>query len=342
MRGMLKRIKNFYRWPVLAGIYVLLLLVYQVHSFLYIPPARTAKAKRVYIQPKTRFVTISHQLEKTGIIKSSFKFILLAKLTGSVNRVQAGEYELSPSMLPGEVLAKLVNGQIIQHMITIPEGYNIYQIADALSAEGLVKKEEFLAKAFDQEFMSDLGFEGPSLEGYLFPDTYAFWRDMEAEDVLRKMTGRFKKIYEQEYAEEAAKRGLSRHAAITLASIIEKETANRAETNLISAVFHNRLRRGMLLQADPTVIYGIRDFNHNLTKKDLQRPTPYNTYVIKGLPRGPISCPGRKAIKAALNPAPKRYLYFVSKNDGSHHFSYTLGDHQRAVAKYQKNNNPIP
>lgn len=318
------------------GVYVVLFLAYQGFTFLYIPPERHAKSRVIYIQPKTKFLTISRQLEDKGIIKSSFKFALLAKLTGSVNQVKAGEYELSPAMLPREVLNKLVNGWVIQHMVTIPEGYNIYQIAETLAKEGLVKKQEFLAKAFDKDIISSLGVEGSSLEGYLFPDTYEFWRDMQAEDVLRKMTGRFKKIYSQKYAEAAKGQGLSMREVVTLASIIERETGVPGERGLISAVFHNRLRRGMPLQADPTVIYGIRNFNGNLTRKDLRTPTPYNTYIIKGLPPGPIACPGEAAIKAVLNPVKKRYLYFVSKNDGSHYFSITLEAHQRAVAIYQK------
>lgn len=327
--------KKYFRWPVLAGIYLLLLLIYQVHSFLYIPPVRDARPKIIHIRPKTKFLAICRQLEETGIIKSSFKFTILAKLAGTINQLKAGEYELSASMLPGEVLDKLVKGQVIQHMVTIPEGYNLYQIAETLHKDGLVKKEEFLAQAFDQNFVALLGFEGPSLEGYLFPDTYALWRDMAAADVLSKMTNRFKKIY-LEYAEETGSQGLSLRQVITLASIIEKETGDPEEMRLISAVFHNRLRRGMPLQADPTVIYGIRNFNRTLTRSDLRTPTPYNTYLIKGLPPGPIACPGEKAIKAALNPAKKKYLYFVSKNDGSHQFSYNLENHRRAVAIYQK------
>lgn len=330
------RIRKYVRWRALVGVYVALFLAYQVFTFFYIPPERHAKSKVIYIRPKTKFLTISRQLEDEGIIRSSFKFAILAKLTGSVNRIRAGEYELSPSMLPWEVLKKLASGRVIQHMVTIPEGYNIYQIADTLAKEGLVKKQEFLARAFDQDIISSLGVEGSSLEGYLFPDTYEFWRDMQAEDVLRKMTNRFKKIYSQKYAEEAERQGLSMREVITLASIIEKETGIPGERRLISAVFHNRLRRGMPLQADPTVIYGIRDFNGNLTRKDLRTPTPYNTYIVKGLPPGPIACPGEAAIKAALNPVKKRVLYFVSKNDGSHYFSSTLEAHQRAVALYQK------
>ncbi len=334
--GVLDSVKKVLRWQALVGLYVILLLAYQAYSFVYMPPAKHAKSKIVYIQPKTRFRTISHQLEEAGVIKSSFKFSMLAKITGSINEVKAGEYELSPSMLPKEVLNKLVNGQVIQHMVTIPEGYNIYQIADTLDREGLVRKEKLLAKAFDKEFISSLGFEGPGLEGFLFPDTYAFWRDMEAEDVLRKMAYRFKKIYSQKFEERAKKQGLSMRKVITLASIIEKETGNPGEMALISAVFHNRLRRGMPLQADPTVIYGMRDFKGNLTKKDLQTFTPYNTYTIKGLPPGPIACPGERAIEAALSPAKGKHLYFVSKNDGSHCFSCNLSAHRRAVDIYQK------
>jgi len=336
------RIRKYVRWRALVGVYVALFLAYQVFTFFYIPPERHAKSKVIYIRPKTKFLTISRQLEDEGIIRSSFKFAILAKLTGSVNRIRAGEYELSPSMLPWEVLKKLASGRVIQHMVTIPEGYNIYQIADTLAKEGLVKKQEFLDRAFDQDIISSLGVEGSSLEGYLFPDTYEFWRDMQAEDVLRKMTNRFKKIYSQKYAEEAERQGLSMREIVTLASIIEKETGIPGERRLISAVFHNRLRRGMPLQADPTVIYGIRDFNGNLTRKDLETPGPYNTYLNAGLPPGPITNPGRAAIAAVLEPAPDDYLYFVSKNDGTHQFSRNLTEHNQAVARYQKSGRSRP
>lgn len=339
MKNIRAFIKKYLLREILAILFVFVFLAAHFGSFLYVAPAQKAKSKLVYINPKTKFRKIAKLLEDEGIISSNLWFILLAEIKGSVNKIKAGEYELSPSMLPGEVLEKLASGKPSQHMITIPEGFNIYQIADLLDKQGLVKKEEFLARAFDQKLMTLYGFQGPSFEGYLFPDTYAFWRDMRAEDIIQIMAARFKKIYSQRYEKQAIEQGLSMREVITLASVVEKETGQPGERPLIAAVFRNRLRRGIPLQADPTVIYGIKDFNGNLTRKDLETPTPYNTYLLGGLPQGPIACPGEASIKAALNPKGK-YLYFVSKNDGSHYFSRTLDEHNLAVGHYQKAENP--
>ena len=176
-----------------------------------------------------------------------------------------------------------------------------------------------------------------TLEGYLFPETYHFYRGMDPEEVIRSMVNQFKKVSGPELTRETSRMGISESQAVILASIIEKETSVPEEKPLISAVFHNRLTRGMPLQSDPTVIYGIKNFNGNLTKEDLQRPTPYNTYVRTGLPPSPICNPGKDSLVAALHPAPVPYLYFVSKNDGSHHFSFEIENHNRAVWNYQKN-----
>lgn len=327
--------KKYLLLEILAIFYIVSFLVTQFLSFLYIPPLRNAKPRIISIQPGTKFRNIAAQLKENGIISSRIWFIVLAEMKGSVSRIRAGEYDLSPSMLPDEVLDRLISGKLAHHMITIPEGFNLYQIADLLDRQGLVKKDRFLAKAFDSKLLHSYGFDGPSFEGYLFPDTYEFNRFMEPEQIIFRMTTRFKVVYSHGYGEQARKQGLSLREVITLASVIEKETGQASERPLISAVFRNRLSRGIPLQADPTVIYGLKNFSGDLKKKDLETANPYNTYIIKRLPPGPIACPGELSIKAALNPR-GRYLYFVSKNDGSHHFSKTLEEHNRAVALYQK------
>jgi UPF0755 protein len=204
------------------------------------------------------------------------------------------------------------------------------------SRAGFANMDEFVRLCRDRTFIQSLGIQADSLEGYLFPETYLFPRDTSTQDVIKAMAARFFKVWDK-YADMARGHELSRHQIITLASIVEKETGAPQERPMIAAVFLNRLKKKMRLETDPTVIYGIPDFDGNLTKKHLQTPTPYNTYVIDGLPPGPIANPGEDSIKAVLQPANTDYLFFVSKNDGTHQFSRTLKEHNQAVSQYQKN-----
>jgi len=274
--------------------------------------------------------------KKEGIIAEVKKFRLFAKLKGVEKKIKAGDYTFRTAMTPSAVLNKLVRGEYRIHKVTIPEGFNTFQIAALLEKEGLVEKEKFLKYASDTVFIHSLGINGDSLEGFLFPDTYQLRKGMGGEQILRKLVARFNEIFKEQYQQRAEELNLSLEELITLASIVEKETSDPSERNLIAAVFYNRLKRGIMLQSDPTVIYGIQNFNGNLTKADLETKTPFNTYLIRGLPPQPIANPGEDSIKAVLYPSPEKYLYFVSKNDGTHHFSATLKEHNRAVNRYQK------
>jgi len=242
---------------------------------------------------------------------------------------------LSADMPPLRILEKLARGEIITHAVTIPEGFTKVQIGDLLEQKGIIKKQEFLGLTDNREIVESYGLSGPSLEGYLYPDTYQFGRGISAKMTVNTMVKRFEEIAAplKERIEEV---GMSLEEVTTLASIVEKETGQGKERPLIAAVFLNRLKKRMRLASDPTVIYGITDFNGNLTRKDLEEKTPYNTYVNYGLPPGPIANPGLESIKAVLYPADTDYLYFVSRNDGSHQFSKTLAEHNRAVQTYQK------
>ncbi len=188
----------------------------------------------------------------------------------------------------------------------------------------------------DPTLMAEFGIEGESLEGYLFPDTYQFAKRTPPHEIVRRMVTQFQTVYDESFRKRAAQLGMTLREVVTLASIIEKETGNASERGLISAVFHNRLKKKMRLQSDPTVIFALTDFNGNLTKKDLSAPSPYNTYRFIGLPPGPIANPGKESLYAALYPANVDYLYFVSKNDGTHFFSKNLREHNGAVNKYQR------
>jgi UPF0755 protein len=239
-------------------------------------------------------------------------------------------------MRPLEILDRFRRGLVVLHPVTIPEGYSVRQIAEVLRGAGIGDPEELLGLAESPAFISELGLDVPTLEGYLFPDTYGLPRNISTADIVRRMVGRFQETYQSVWANRAAELGLTRHQVVTLASIIEKETGSGIERPIISAVFHNRLRLRMPLQSDPTVIYPIKNFDGNLRKVDLVRDNPYNTYRRRGLPPGPIGNPGREALEAALYPSPVDYLYFVARNDGSHHFSRTLREHNKAVDQYQR------
>ena len=318
---------------------LLLFFIFGLYWFLFVPPSKTALAKLIFVKKGTHLKKVSEILKQEGIIKNRHFFILLTTVLGKKAKIKAGEYEFHTQMLPLEVLDALVKGQVKHHLVTIPEGYTLSQIAQLLEDLNLVEKKGFLQKASSPAFINALGlsqFAGPTLEGYLFTDTYHLFREMDSEEVIQMMVYQFKKVFGPDLVNRASELGISEKEVVILASIIEKETPLPEEKPLISAVFHNRLKRKIPLQSDPTVIYGIKNFNGNLTKEHLMRPTPYNTYLIVGLPPTPICNPGKDSLLAAVRPAPVPYLYFVSKNDGSHFFSSDIEEHNRAVWKYQK------
>ncbi len=278
---------------------------------------------------------ITGLLAEKGIIADDLRFPLLARLTGLGSRLRAGEFRVAPGLSPLALLRLLERGEVVRHRITVPEGWTVRQVATLLAARGWVDADRFLALSTDARYISSLGLDVPALEGYLFPDTYVLVRGATDEQlILRMMVSRFLAVW-QELAEDG-ETTLTRHQVVTLASIVEKETGAPSERPLIARVFLNRLVRGMRLQSDPTVIYGLPAFDGNLTRSDLRRKTPYNTYVIPGLPPGPICNPGRAALAAVLHPADSDALYFVSRNDGTHQFSRTLREHNRAVRRYQR------
>ncbi len=320
---------------LVAGICVLLLLYALL--VLTLPPNLRGERKQVVIPRGAPFKGVVRVLDEAGLLRSPTGFHLMARLMGVTERVQAGEYELSTTMLPTVILHKLVTGGVMKYRITIPEGYTVRQIALQLQELGIIDdQEQFLAKAFSAEFAAGVGIAAKGVEGYLFPDTYLLPKGVSPSDIIKTMVGKFKQVYGPDFARRAAELGMTDREVVTLASIIEKETGVAEERPLISAVFHNRLKRGIPLCSDPTVIYGIPDFDGNLRKRDLEKKTPYNTYLKKGLPPGPIANPGRPSLLAALYPAPVQYLYFVSRNDGTHYFSTTLREHNEAVWRYQQ------
>jgi peptidoglycan lytic transglycosylase G len=281
------------------------------------------------------FETIAKNLKDAGLLKRPFKFNLLARLSGRDKKIKAGEYLIPPLMTPNRLLDLLVSGKVRLYRLTIPEGFRLAQIAAAVESAGLASADDFLKAATDPRRVKQEGIEAAHFEGYLFPDTYYFAKSESPEEILSAMVDRFRAVFTRQWRDRADRMGFTVHQIVTLASIIEKETGAAFERPIISSVFHNRLKKRMRLESDPTVIYGIEAFDGNLTRKHLSASTLYNTYRIRGLPPGPIASPGAEALAAALFPADTRYFYFVSKKDGTHQFSSNIKDHNRAVRKYQ-------
>jgi UPF0755 protein len=307
-----------------------------IGRYLDTPAGSDRLEKYVEIPAGAHFMEVAAILEREGIIKGVRRFRWLAWFKGNETMIKAGEYAFYAAMRPSEVLDRMVRGESRTISVTIPEGFTMRQIAALLQEKGVAEGNAFLSLVSDPQFARSLGIQNDTLEGFLFPDTYRFTRGMGEKRIAAILVNRFKAVLSHGYRTRLAELSMTMEELVTLASIIEKETGTPDERCLISAVLHNRLRAGMPLQSDPTVIYGISNFNGNLTKDDLQRAHPYNTYQLKGLPPGPIANPGEASLKAALFPAAVPYRYFVSKNNGTHQFSTTQAEHDRAVAVYQR------
>ena len=292
------------------------------------------------VQPGATGASVTQELVRVGAIDDPWRLMWLARTTRAWRRLKTGEYEISASQTPLQILETLGSGKSVNHPFTVPEGENLYEIAAAVEKAGVGPKEEFIALCKDSEFIAGLGFgenAPPTLEGYLFPETYFLARQTSIRGLVEKMVRRSLAFWSEETLAKAASMGLSRHEAVTLASMIEKETGAPEERPLISSVFHNRLKKRMRLQSDPTTIYGMWDhYEGKLSRADLRTPSPYNTYTVPALPVGPIANPGTEALQAALTPAESSHLFFVSRNDGTHEFTDNLTDHNSAVEKLQR------
>lgn len=331
---------SFFRKRIIAIIIGLsmvfvVLLITGLGLFFLRPGEKNGPNQVITIKEGLSLNDVAQVLEKKQIITNKSIFMLWARVMGYSRKIKAGEYKLSSSMAPIRILEILTRGIIITHPVTIPEGYNGAQIAELLSENQLIKKDHFLSLLKDSSPLEKYGISSPTLEGYLYPDTYHFGKGLSAESIINTMIDRFYKVIEP-FKDRIDEQDLSIEEIVTLASIVEKETGKADERPIIASVFLNRLKKNMRLESDPTVIYGMDDFSGNITRKDLANPTKYNTYIIRGLPPGPIANPGLDSIKAILYPSKTDYFYFVSKNNGSHQFSKTLQEHNRAVKTYQK------
>lgn len=294
-------------------------------------PLNIKETTEFYIPKGSSFSTIGTILKEKGIISSELIFKITGRIMGIERKARAGYYLITPDMDLLDLLRKLLEGKIIEYTFTVIEGDSVFDIAEKLSKINPDYEEKLIALNNDRNFLKSLNIDSPSLEGYLFPATYTIPKGMEIEDIVTMMVKKFWSVFDQNLREKTQKLGWTINEVVTLASIIEKEAKIEEEKPLISAVYHNRLRIGMPLQADPTAIYGVKRFKEGVKKKDLLNKTPYNTYIIKGLPPGPIASPSLSSIKAALNPAKVPYLYFVARGDGSHIFSETYSQHLASI-----------
>jgi UPF0755 protein len=295
------------------------------------PPAPIS----ISIERGSSFGAVAQRLQSAGVVSNVIGFKLLARLRGDAAAIQAGDYHFADSATPGQILDRLVTGDVERLQLTIPEGFSIKEISDRLLHSDFQDATAFLPLTGNVALIRSLNIKASTLEGYLFPETYTFDSRTNSRQLIQAMVAQCLAELTPALLAKAKEQGLNRHQLLTLASIIQKEAGNNNEMPLISAVFHNRLRLGIALQADPTVIYGVKDFDGNLTRRHLREITPYNTYRVPGLPPGPIASPGRTALQAAANPAAVNYLYFVARGDGTHKFSNTLREHNAAVRRYQ-------
>lgn len=324
---------------IIAGVFAV--VGFQAFRFLAAGPGNASDQIVFEVQNGKTFGQIAADLETKGLVLDRWKMRVLAKLTGQGSRVKRGEYALNKGMTPQEILSILVSGKSIMYPVTIPEGSNLFDIATILESKGLYKADEFLKMTRDKQIASQLlGIEVSSLEGYLFPETYNVTKFTPMHELLVSMVDNFKRTWSTlESQGNAAPLTLTRHELVTLASVVEKETGAPEERPMIASVFYNRMKKNMRLQSDPTIIYGLwletGSYKQNISKADITHATRYNTYTVPRLPFGPIANPGRESLAAVLKPATTDYLYFVSKNDGTHIFTRTYEEHAKAVQGFQ-------
>lgn len=316
------------------AVLILLLVLLPVITYPLRPAGQGQQVMVIVVPPGTPLSRMARQLEDGRIIASARHFTLYGRLKGAQSRLQAGAYQVSDGLPPAEILRKMMAGEVYVERFAVPEGYSIYQLAELLEGRSIMAGREFLAACLDRALLAEFGITADSAEGYLFPSTYDLPPGMGPQETVRLMLRTFFKVYDERFAHRPAPAGLTRHQLVTLASLVEKEARVPSERPLIASVFLNRLARRMPLQSDPTSVYGIRPFAGTVTAADVRRRTPYNTYLIRGLPPGPIGNPGPDALEAVLQPASTGYLYFVARQDGTHFFSSSLDEHNKAVTRY--------
>jgi len=335
---MASTIRRLIAWLVVAGVATIAVASAVLYQYAQTPlPLQVPPAKAFELKAGSSLRSIARQLVEAGVLTEPWRFELIARRRGDAGGIKAGSYEIVTAVTPLELLDKLTRGDVVQEQITFVEGWTLRQMRQALAEHPHVRHDSGMLS--DAEFLEQAGVSGyPSGEGLFFPDTYRFNRGASDLDVLRQAREAMQKQLDKLWNSRASNLPFkSPYEALTLASIVEKETGVGADRPLVAAVFVNRLRRGMKLQTDPTVIYGLgATFDGDLRKADLQRDTPFNTYTRAGLPPTPIAMPGLASLSATLDPPHSDALYFVARGDGTSYFSPSLEEHNRAVDRYQR------
>lgn len=330
---------TFFSISVLSSLAVFVTIL---HMLRYLSPVDIkAKPTHLKIAPGMSSMGIANQLVKSNIIQNPWAFLFAAHLSGANHRLQMGSYRLSGAMSVPQIIDRLKTGKVITHQFVVPEGLTVRQIGKLWEKAGFGTAAAFDEAARDPKWQQNYEIEADALEGYLFPNTYQFPDGATPDVIVKIMLDESKRRWTAEFCNAARSLNFSRHEVITLASIIETEARVSDERPLISAVFHNRLRRGWKLQADPTALYGLGNPDRPPRAADLRTDTPYNTYIYKGLPPGPICNPGMASILAALHPASVDYMYFVAIGEGRHHFSKTLREHQNMINRIKRRQRAI-
>jgi UPF0755 protein len=317
------------------GLVVLIVLLLHAAWGVLLPGSFSLAEKTVDVPMHSGVIRIAYVLHREGVIRSPLYFRLLCKLTGTGGRLRAGEYVFSGTSNLLSVWAKIKNGQVQVHLVTLPEGFTAKQVAETLQKEGLIGQDEFLRCIQDKALLKKYGLPDAGAEGFLFPDTYGFVKGMSGTELAAMMVQRFFKMVTPEEIKKAGRNGFPLKRWVTLASIVEREAEAKEERSEVAAVFINRLNKKMRLESCATVLYAMGRIKARLSLNDLQFESPYNTYRHRGLTPGPICNPGKAALQAVLEPAKVPYLFFVAKGDGTHAFAVTMEEHLKNKKKYR-------
>ncbi|MBC7364879.1 MAG: endolytic transglycosylase MltG [Candidatus Aminicenantes bacterium] len=340
---MLGFLNKLFKSAIILLLIIILCLTFYVSIFLDSPFGSKREKVVTLIKKGASPKKIASQLKEEGLIKSAFAFHGGYAIFYSPAYLKAGEYEFHLPAKPRKILNDLIKGNILLHLITIPEGLTFKEIEALLIEKKYPYQGSFEEACQKTELIADLDPEARNLEGYLFPETYHFPREIKAEEMVKSMVDQFKKSFLEKEVDSIKNSGFKLRDIVILASLIEKETAVPEEKPLVSAVFHNRLKLGMKLDCDPTIIYALKlenRYDGNIRSRDKNLNSPYNTYLYRGLPPGPICNPGKDSLLAALRPASVDYLYFVARNDGTHVFNKSFEEHLKAVRKFQLKSRP--